>query len=50
MVGLLNIKRMTNKQRLEACKELAHKLAYEYLNKATEEQKAIFFDNYNQTK
>lgn len=50
MVGLLNIKRMENKQRLEACKELARKLAYEYLNKATDEQKESFFDNYNQTK
>lgn len=40
---------MANKQRLEVCKELACKLAYEYLNKATEEQKATFSDSYNQT-
>lgn len=50
MVGQLNIERMANKQRLEACKKLACKLAYEYFNKATEEQKESFFDNYNQTK
>lgn len=45
MVGLLKAINMKEKERLNTCKRLAEKLAYEFLCRATEEEKVKFFES-----